>query len=88
MLPSISGLVSVHDLQTIFSGSTEWITIHQDPQSILDPEFKESAPFMEMSFQIVPGEPVETQLVGDPSTGQVRLVRLRRKGGDYIIKPH
>jgi len=87
MLPSISGLVSVHDLKTVFSGSADWITIHQNPESILDPEFQDSAPFMEMSFQIIPGEPVETQIVGDSATGQVRLIKLRRKA-DYIIKPN
>lgn len=86
MLPSISGIISVHDLKTVFSGSTDWITIHQVPESTHEEEFMGSGPFIEISFQIIPGEPVQTEIVTDPTTGMVKRIKLRRKGQDILVK--
>lgn len=86
MLPSIPGMISAHDLKIIFSGSTDWITIHQTPESIQEDEFVNQAPFMQMSFQVIPGEPIETQIIVD-SNGLVKRIKIKRKSQDLLIKP-
>lgn len=79
MLPTVPGLVSVHDLKTVFSDSTEWITIHQLPESIEEPEYLDKGPWMQLSFQLVPGQPVDTDIELCHQTGLVKRVKLRRR---------
>lgn len=79
MLPSFTGLVSGHDLATIFSDSTDWVTIHQMPESVSEPEYVDKAPWVQMSFQIRPGEPVQTEMEACKETGLVKRIKLRRR---------
>lgn len=88
MLPSIPGMISAHDLKIIFSNSTDWITVHQDINNLETEEFKNLGPFMQISFQIIPGQPIETQIVSDPDTGLVQYIKIRRKAQDLLLKPN
>jgi hypothetical protein len=85
MLPAISGFISVKDLSKIFSNSSEWITIHQSKESIEDPEYSESYPFVYMTIQIVPGEPVQTDWISNES-GFIEIIKIKRKSTSIITK--
>ena len=85
MRPSLPGLVSVHDLKTLFSNSTAWVTIHQDPESIDEPEFVDKGPFVQISLELLPAEPVQTEFETDHDTGLIKRIKVRRREPGLIV---
>jgi hypothetical protein len=79
MIPSFQGYVSVKELKNIFSTSEEWINLYQFP-----PESQpDDGPFMWISIELTPEEPVETSLVAGKNN-LIDIIRVRRKSSSLI----
>ncbi len=79
-MPSFSGFIPVKDLNTVFSDSKEWITIYTQETALE----LENAPFIPVSFQIIPEEPIETKLTVNQDNGIVEKIQIKRKSISLI----
>ncbi len=86
MIPSVSGYVSVNDLDILFKGSNRPLVLHQTKESTQIPEWKALAPFFWVTLDLSPdGTAIGMAVEPDPETGLVERLVITRKA--LVITP-